>query len=142
MSSPKNSLQGNFDPAQLIEANGKTVETVRASARQLLQAFGPQRLIANLGKGLGGKESPALVEAFVNAIHEESAAMIAATSETSKALSTTASGTSATEKATTDTDPASLAFKLVGKAKNSRSQWCIEPQGEELNTIFDSFEFM
>ena len=71
-------LQANYDPAELIEANGKTVETVQATARELLEALGPQRLIANLGEGLGGKESPALVEAFVNAIHDESAAMIAA----------------------------------------------------------------
>eukprot|EP00977_Amphora_coffeiformis_P017231 scaffold5524_cov175-Amphora_coffeaeformis.AAC.6 len=71
-------LQGNYDPAELIEANGKTAETVQQTAREMLQALGPQRLIANLGEGLGGKESPALVEAFVSAIHEESAAMIAA----------------------------------------------------------------
>jgi uroporphyrinogen decarboxylase len=69
-------LQGNYDPAELIEENGKTVETVRATAKKLLQELGPQRLIANLGEGLGGKESPELVDAFVKAIHEESAAMI------------------------------------------------------------------
>ena len=78
----KITLQGNYDPAELIEANGKTVETVQETARQLLQELGPQRLIANLGEGLGGKESPALVEAFVNAIHDESAAMIAAQAAT------------------------------------------------------------
>ena len=70
------SLQGNYDPAELIEANNKTMETVQATAKQLLVDLGPQRLIANLGEGLGGKESPALVKAFVDAIHEESAAMI------------------------------------------------------------------
>jgi len=74
---PDITLQGNYDPAELIESNGKTVETVRESARQLLQELGPQRLIANLGEGLGGKESPELVDAFVTAIHEQSAAMIA-----------------------------------------------------------------
>jgi uroporphyrinogen decarboxylase len=61
----------------LIEPNGKTVETVRATAKEMLEELGPQRLIANLGEGLGGKESPELVNAFVEAIHEESAAMIA-----------------------------------------------------------------
>jgi uroporphyrinogen decarboxylase len=77
----KVSLQGNYDPRELIEhAEGssvKTVDTVRQTARQMLQELGPQRLIANLGEGLGGKESCALVQAFIDAIHEESAAMIA-----------------------------------------------------------------
>lgn len=71
-------LQGNYDPAELIEANGKTVETVRSTVRELLESLGPQRLIANLGEGLGGRESPELVNAFVEAVHEESEAMISA----------------------------------------------------------------
>jgi uroporphyrinogen decarboxylase len=78
----KVSLQGNYDPRELIEnAKGsttKTVDTVRQTARQMLQELGPQRLIANLGEGLSGKESCDLVQAFVDAIHEESAAMIQA----------------------------------------------------------------
>jgi len=71
-------LQGNYDPRELIEAEdgSKTPETVRQSARDMLESLGPQKLIANLGEGLGGKESPALVKTFVDAIHEESAAMI------------------------------------------------------------------
>ena len=69
-------LQGNYDPSELIVSNGKSIDTVRATARTMLQELGPIRLIANLGEGVGGKESPELVEAFVNAIHEESAAMI------------------------------------------------------------------
>mmetsp|Transcript_6724 Transcript_6724/g.12100 ORF Transcript_6724/g.12100 Transcript_6724/m.12100 type:complete len:87 (+) Transcript_6724:1204-1464(+) len=78
-------LQGNYDPKELIlmDADGKvvhTTETVRKSAKELLKDLGPQRLIANLGEGLGGKESPMLVNAFVNAIHEESEAMIAVSS--------------------------------------------------------------
>lgn len=72
------SLQGNYDPAELIESNGKTAETVRATAKEMLEELGPNRLIANLGEGLGGKESPELVNAFVEAIHEESAAMMSA----------------------------------------------------------------
>jgi len=71
-------LQGNYDPSELIYGNGKTVETVRETAKKMLEELGPQRLIANLGEGLGGKESPALVSAFVDAIHEESEAIIAA----------------------------------------------------------------
>mmetsp|Transcript_8051 Transcript_8051/g.8903 ORF Transcript_8051/g.8903 Transcript_8051/m.8903 type:complete len:421 (+) Transcript_8051:68-1330(+) len=70
------SLQGNYDPAELIESNGKTVETVQSSAKQMLKELGPQRLIANLGEGLGGKESPELVKAFVDAIHTESEKLI------------------------------------------------------------------
>lgn len=69
-------LQGNYDPAELIAENGKTTETVRQTAKELLEALGPQRLVANLGEGLGGKESPELVNAFVEAIHEESETMI------------------------------------------------------------------
>lgn len=71
------SLQGNYDPAELIESNGKTVESVQSSAKQMLMDLGPERLIANLGEGLGGKESPTLVNAFVDAIHVESAKLIA-----------------------------------------------------------------
>ncbi|KAL9184708.1 hypothetical protein ACHAXT_012678 [Thalassiosira profunda] len=69
-------LQGNYDPRELIEENGKTVDTVRQTAKELLETLGPQRLVANLGEGLGGKESPELVNAFVEAIHEESERMI------------------------------------------------------------------
>ena len=71
-------LQGNYYPQELIEANGKTVETVRETAKVMHQELDPQRLIANLGGGLGGKESVDLVGAFVDAIHKESEAIIAA----------------------------------------------------------------
>jgi len=71
-------LQGNYDPRELVEDEdgSKTVDTVRATAKQLLEDLGPQRLVANLGEGLGGKESPELVLAFVDAIHEESESLI------------------------------------------------------------------
>jgi len=71
-------LQGNYDPRELIADHdgGRTVDTVRQTAKAMLEELGPQRLIANLGEGLGGKESPELVRAFVDAIHEESEAMI------------------------------------------------------------------
>jgi uroporphyrinogen decarboxylase len=72
-------IQGNYDPAELIMENEKTVDTVQATAKAMLEELGPQRLIANLGEGLGGKESPDLVKAFVDAIHTESALMISTT---------------------------------------------------------------
>ena len=75
---PNVSVQGDLNPAELVVENGKTLDTVRNAARQLLEELGPNRLIANLGEGLGGKESTELVEAFVNAIHEESARMLKA----------------------------------------------------------------
>jgi uroporphyrinogen decarboxylase len=76
----KVALQGNYDPRELIEDDegSKTPETVRNTVREMLEALGPQKLIANLGEGLGGKESPRLVNAFVNTVHEESATMIQA----------------------------------------------------------------
>jgi len=72
----KAGLQGNYDPRELIEDGTKTKETVRQTVREMLEALGPQRLIANLGEGLGGKESPTLVKEFVDAVHKESAAII------------------------------------------------------------------
>lgn len=76
-------LQGNYDPRELIpnEEGTKTPETVRQTARDMLVALGPQRLIANLGEGLGGKESPELVKAFVDSIHEESEILIKAAAQ-------------------------------------------------------------
>ena len=74
------SLQGNYNPRELIpdEEGTKTPETVRQTVKEMLDVLGPQRLIANLGEGLGGKESPEFVKAFVDSIHEESEKMIAA----------------------------------------------------------------
>jgi len=77
----KTGLQGNYNPRELIPGVGedgedKTADTVRASAKQLLDDLGPQRLIANLGEGLGGKESPELVQVFIDTIHEYSEELI------------------------------------------------------------------
>jgi len=71
-------LQGNYDPRELIKENGKTPETVQETAKALLEELGPQRLIANLGEGLGGKESPELVQVFIDTIHSHSETMIKA----------------------------------------------------------------
>ena len=60
-------LQGNFDPALLVSG---TEESVRAEAQAMLRKLGGQKLIANLCEGLGGKEKPELVRAFVDAVHD------------------------------------------------------------------------
>lgn len=57
-------------------ADGTTESAEAVRQTEMLQALGLQRLITNLGEGLGGKESCALVQAFVDAIHVESTAMI------------------------------------------------------------------
>lgn len=59
-------LQGNFDPSLLVDG---TPESVTAAANEMLDALGSHRLIANLCEGLGGKEKPELVAAFVDAVH-------------------------------------------------------------------------
>jgi len=65
------SLQGNYDPKELIFANRKTVDTVKESANKMLKDLRPQRLIANLGEGLGSKESPMLAKTFIDAAESE-----------------------------------------------------------------------
>lgn len=65
-------LQGNFDPKWLRPSDGGTPETVRREVERMLNSLGEDQLglIANLGEGLNGKESPELVAAFVDAVHE------------------------------------------------------------------------
>eukprot|EP00746_Dinoflagellata_sp_MGD_P151077 gnl/MRDRNA2_/MRDRNA2_82776_c0_seq1.p1 gnl/MRDRNA2_/MRDRNA2_82776_c0~~gnl/MRDRNA2_/MRDRNA2_82776_c0_seq1.p1 ORF type:complete len:507 (+),score=99.03 gnl/MRDRNA2_/MRDRNA2_82776_c0_seq1:92-1612(+) len=69
-------LQGNFNPRWLQPKEGGTPEMVREKVREMLDASGALEdgplLIANLGEGLSGKESPELVNEFVNAVHEMS----------------------------------------------------------------------
>lgn len=59
-------LQGNFDPALLVEG---TPASVTAAVNSMLDELGSQKLIANLAEGLGGKEQCENVAAFVDAVH-------------------------------------------------------------------------
>jgi len=84
------SLQGNFNPRLLVAKpkGSGTPEAVRDATRLMLKKLGPQRLIANLAEGLGGQESPELVEAFVEAVRTESAALIHNVTDEAKSTGT------------------------------------------------------
>jgi len=73
-------VQGNFPVGLLQRRDGvsleEDIERVRAEAERMLEQLGTQGLIANLGEGLTGKESPALVESLVNSLHSASEKMI------------------------------------------------------------------
>ena len=60
-------LQGDFDPSILVEGSE---EEVRSAVREMLEALGPQALIANLREGLGGKEKTENVAAFIDEVHK------------------------------------------------------------------------
>ena len=69
------SLQGNIDPSVLLPGTSDAV--ISSAVSSLLADLGTQRLIANLGAGLGGKEDPDRVAFLVDAIHKSSAQLIA-----------------------------------------------------------------
>jgi uroporphyrinogen decarboxylase len=68
-------LQGNFD-VKLLKKGASTAEEVEAAVRSMLEELGAGNLIANLGEGLTGQEDPALVHAFVEAVHAVSDEML------------------------------------------------------------------
>ncbi|XP_062047156.1 uroporphyrinogen decarboxylase isoform X2 [Lepus europaeus] len=61
-------LQGNLDPCALYAPK----EEIGQLVQQMLDGFGPQRYIANLGHGLYPDMDPEHVGAFVDAVHTHS----------------------------------------------------------------------
>lgn len=64
-------LQGNLDPCALFGSD----EEVAQATRHMLDAFGPQRHIANLGHGVYPDIEPEKVKIFVETVKEYSAQM-------------------------------------------------------------------
>ncbi|KAI8509879.1 PREDICTED: uroporphyrinogen decarboxylase-like isoform X2 [Branchiostoma belcheri] len=61
----KVTLQGNMDPGALYASK----EEIRTIVREMLEQFGTQQHIANLGHGIYPTIDPDHVEAFVDAVH-------------------------------------------------------------------------
>ena len=62
----KVTLQGNFDPARLLSP----IPVIEKEVKAMLQAFGPQRHIANLGHGIIPNIQVDHAKAFVNTVKE------------------------------------------------------------------------
>jgi len=63
---PEKTLQGNLDPCVLYAS----FDQIRAEARKMVQTFGTQRYIANLGHGVYPDTDPDKVRCFIDAIKE------------------------------------------------------------------------
>ena len=59
-------LQGNFDPARLLSP----IPEIKSMVKQMIQSFGPQRYIANLGHGILPNIPVDHARAFVEAVKE------------------------------------------------------------------------
>ncbi|MGV3588192.1 MAG: uroporphyrinogen decarboxylase [Adhaeribacter sp.] len=63
---PNKSLQGNLDPCALYGS----FDQIKAETHKMLQAFGPDRHIANLGHGVYPDTAPDKVRCFVETVKE------------------------------------------------------------------------
>jgi uroporphyrinogen decarboxylase len=70
-------VQGNLDVA-ILKKGASTPMDVQMFTSMMIAELGPQGLIANLGEGLSGAEDPALVAAFIDAVHDCSEKLIQA----------------------------------------------------------------
>jgi uroporphyrinogen decarboxylase len=61
----------------LHKDEGSSFEGIEREVTKMLEEFGPQKLIANLGAGLSGKEDVEKVDYLVDSIHRVSEQMIA-----------------------------------------------------------------
>ncbi|GAA4416839.1 uroporphyrinogen decarboxylase [Nibrella viscosa] len=66
---PDKTLQGNLDPCVLYAG----FDQIRAEVRRMIQAFGTQRYIANLGHGVYPDTDPEKVKCFIETVKEYSA---------------------------------------------------------------------
>lgn len=62
----KITIQGNYDPAKLLAP----IPDIKRSVKQMIDAFGPQRYIANLGHGITPNVPVDHAKAFVDAVKE------------------------------------------------------------------------
>lgn len=65
---PNKTLQGNLDPCVLYTSNNE----IKKHAKKMLEDFGTQRYIANLGHGVYPDIDPDKVKCFIDTIKEES----------------------------------------------------------------------
>ncbi|HKH61371.1 MAG TPA: uroporphyrinogen decarboxylase family protein, partial [Flavitalea sp.] len=61
-------LQGNFDPSRLLSP----IPEIKKAVREMIDSFGTQRYIANLGHGILPNVPVAHARAFVEAVKEYS----------------------------------------------------------------------
>ncbi len=66
MAGDKITLQGNFDPAKLLSP----IPVIKKEVKEMLDAFGPQQYIANLGHGILPTVPVDHARAFVDAVKE------------------------------------------------------------------------